>query len=121
MLKDKLYTITSLEKENEENYKIGVSLNKDHEIFKGHFPGQPILPGVCMIEMVKEILMEIKQKPYRLTEADNIKYLRLVDPNADPTLNIQMQVKEGEQGLAVNVNSCLKDGVSHFKLKGSFS
>lgn len=121
MLKDNLYTIISLDKENDESFKIGVSLNKDHAIFKGHFPGQPILPGVCMIEMVKEILSEIKQKPYKLKGADNIKYLRLVDPNSDPVLNITLQVKEEDQELVVNVNSCLKDGASHFKLKGNFS
>lgn len=120
MLKDNLYTITSLNKANEENYTIDISLNKKHAIFEGHFPGQPILPGVCMIEMVKEILLEIKQKPYQLVEASNIKYLRLVDPNENPTLHIEMQIKEEGQELMVNVNSCLQDGGSHFKFKGSF-
>ncbi|MEJ0079486.1 MAG: hypothetical protein WDM78_00620 [Puia sp.] len=28
----------------------------DQAIFSGHFPGQPVLPGVCMMEMVAEVL-----------------------------------------------------------------
>ncbi len=28
---------------------------KDHPIFKGHFPGNPIFPGVCQIEMMAQI------------------------------------------------------------------
>lgn len=121
MLKDNLYTITSIETESEENYAIGISLNASHDIFKGHFPGQPVLPGVCLIEMVKEILTTIKKKPYRLASASQIKYVQLVDPNASPTLNISIQVKTEAERLHVNVNSCLQSGASHFKLKGIFS
>lgn len=121
MLKDNLYSIVSLKTEDQENYAIEVSLNRDHTIFKGHFPGQPVLPGVCLIEMVKEILKEIKNKPYRMTSASNIKYLQLVDPNINPALFLEIAIKEEENGLNVNVNSRLKDGADHFKLKGNFS
>lgn len=27
---------------------------KEHEIFKGHFPGNPIFPGVCQVEMMAQ-------------------------------------------------------------------
>lgn len=121
MLKDNLYTITSIEAEKEESYAVGISLNASHAIFKGHFPGQPVLPGVCLIEMVKEILTTIKEKTYQLESASQIKYVQLVDPNASPTLNMTLQVKDESGSLHVNVNSCLEDGASHFKLKGIFS
>jgi len=28
-----------------------IALNKDHPVFEGHFPGNPILPGVCTVKM----------------------------------------------------------------------
>ncbi len=31
-----------------------VSLNADCEVYRGHFPGEPISPGVCNIQMIKE-------------------------------------------------------------------
>lgn len=119
MLKDSLYNITSLEESTDNHYTLTVKLDVHHEIFKGHFPAQPVLPGVCLIEMVKEFLMEIKKRPYRLSIAQNIKYLRLVDPNEEPVLKFELDLQEGE-ALKVDVTSFLKDGTANFKLKGSF-
>jgi len=31
-----------------------VRLNPDCEIFRGHFPGHPILPGVCSVQLIRE-------------------------------------------------------------------
>ncbi|HML83911.1 MAG TPA: hypothetical protein PKE52_02010 [Bacteroidales bacterium] len=28
----------------------------DHSIFEGHFPGHPVVPGVCTISLVRELL-----------------------------------------------------------------
>ncbi|MGN0236126.1 MAG: hypothetical protein ACI4BD_07465 [Paludibacteraceae bacterium] len=31
-----------------------VALNADCEVYRGHFPGEPVCPGVCNIQMIKE-------------------------------------------------------------------
>ena len=31
-----------------------VALNADCEVYQGHFPGEPVSPGVCNIQMIKE-------------------------------------------------------------------
>ena len=33
-----------------------VILNPDHLIYKAHFPGQPVTPGVCILQMLQELL-----------------------------------------------------------------
>ena len=35
-----------------------ISIDRDHTIFKGHFPGNPVMPGVCMIQIIKELTEE---------------------------------------------------------------
>ena len=38
--------------------KATISINKKHRILEGHFPGLPVVPGVCMLQIVRE-LMEV--------------------------------------------------------------
>jgi 3-hydroxyacyl-[acyl-carrier-protein] dehydratase len=42
--------------------------------FKGHFPGKPILPGVCEIQAVLLMLEEFKKKNVLLREIVQIKF-----------------------------------------------
>ncbi|MEP7278535.1 MAG: 3-hydroxyacyl-ACP dehydratase, partial [Bacteroidota bacterium] len=55
MLAGSFYTIVSPVIEPE-NIRAILKINPDHAIFKGHFPGQPVVPGVCMMQIVKELM-----------------------------------------------------------------
>src|SRR5688572_25312778 len=76
-----------------------LSINRDHEILKGHFPGQPIVPGVCMMQMIKEILEQEMNRSLRLTEADNIKFLSVIDPNQNNEIEANIIFREDEGSL----------------------
>lgn len=121
MLKNSLYQLSSLHQNEAGAYVAKVKLDATHEIFEGHFPGQPILPGVCLLEMVKEILITIRNKPLQLKSAATIKYLKLVDPSTDPELIIEIAVTGEEELLKVNVSSFLADGSANFKMKASYT
>ncbi|MFN6945339.1 MAG: hypothetical protein ACK4ND_10350 [Cytophagaceae bacterium] len=121
MLKDSLYSILSLKDEGNGTYIADITVNADHSIFDGHFPGQPVLPGVCQIEMVKELLMEIKKQSCRLLSAGTIKFLKVVDPNQDSNIQFKLDIHEEEKNLKVTIESTLKDGSPNFKLKGNFA
>ncbi len=121
MLKNKLYTFTSLEEQEKGNYLAEVTLNPNHPIFDGHFPTQPVLPGVCLLEMLKEMLGEIKGKPLRMKNAATIKYLKLVDPTEEPVLKFEIQITEESGELKVSASSFLKDSSPNFKMKGIFA
>ena len=41
--------------ETETGMVYNIQLNPNHEIYKGHFPEQPIAPGVCLAQVVKEL------------------------------------------------------------------
>ena len=55
LLKD-FYTLAELDKSDTENLKAIIDLNKDHEVYKGHFPGNPVVPGVCLTQLIKEVM-----------------------------------------------------------------
>ena len=42
------YKVTHSEHINETDWVVQVMLNPQHAIYSGHFPQQPVVPGVCM-------------------------------------------------------------------------
>jgi len=63
-----------------------VSLNSSHRIFNGHFPGNPVVPGVCQVQMVREVAEAALGSKCRLVSADNIKFLSMIVPSEHPCL-----------------------------------
>lgn len=91
------YTVQSQEGENG-NFKVKIKLDPSHDIFKGHFPGNPVTPGVCMMQILKEITENISQKNLFLKSANNIKFMAIINPfeNPDLTLDITIDEKDGD-------------------------
>ena len=73
-----------------------VSLNETHEIFGGHFPNQPVLPGVCQMALLKEVLERHLNKKLATKKADQVKFLAMIDPRRTPNLDVQIQISEYE-------------------------
>jgi len=64
------------------------TLNPSHEIYRAHFPGNPVTPGVCLIEVVTELMQERTKQPLRLAEVKNIKFLSPVIPQEGVVLRV---------------------------------
>ena len=54
-------------------------------VLQGHFPGNPVTPGVCLVQMATEILEQKYSKKFLLSEAVNIKFRKTVGPNDEPS------------------------------------
>src|SRR5690606_40023315 len=61
-------------------YVAEVRLNPTHPIFDGHFPDNPVAPGVCMMQIVKELTETVEQKILFLVRASNVKFTALINP-----------------------------------------
>ena len=57
-----------------------VRLNPNHIIFKGHFPGHPITPGVIQLQIIHELLEEYLGRKLKLSTISNCKFLNVLDP-----------------------------------------
>lgn len=96
-----------------------IELNPQHKIFEGHFPGQPVLPGVCMIQIIKEVLALALGYQLQLKSSDHIKFLSMVDPRQSPVL--ELAINYTLNGDAVSVTATLtRDVVICLKMKGVF-
>jgi len=120
MLLDTFFKIVNTSKE-EEKTTVKVELDKDHKIYEGHFPGNPVVPGVCLIQMIKEVIEVQQQQKLRLTTADEIKFLNIVNPLTANLLNIEVKKRlNAESPLAFYI--IITDGqITYLKMKAEFS
>ena len=57
-----------------------ILLDANHFIYQAHFPGEPITPGVCIIQIAKELLEEHLNQPLPIQTIKNVKFLNVISP-----------------------------------------
>lgn len=120
LLKD-FYTVKSVEAQEGEKYTAYIMLNPAHDVFKGHFPGNPVTPGVCMMQIIKELTQDITKQKLTMKNASNIKFMALINPEATPELKLELDIAEGEDGVVkVKNTTCFNDTVA-LKLSCNYS
>lgn len=96
-LQNSLYTIDCTECQNDGcNYAI--SLNADNIIYKAHFPGLPITPGVCIVQIAVELLELCTGMPLQIDILKNVKFLNVISPNEIQHLTYELK-KVNTDGL----------------------
>ncbi|MBW8684071.1 3-hydroxyacyl-ACP dehydratase [Chitinophaga rhizophila] len=118
MLAGKLYTVEQ-EQTAGETGTYQVLWNASHPVFEGHFPGRPVVPGVCMMQTIQELLEKLLDKKVVLKKAASQKFLNMIDPNAHPRVEIGVQYKlqDGE----IKVTASLKhEAITFMKFQGTF-
>ena len=118
MLKDSLFEVVSIIT-GDGIITAAVDLDADNPIFNGHFPGRPVLPGACMVQLVKEVLEEALGKSIRLQKADNLKFLSLIDPNQNNSLALTINHIHENESIKVTATLIAAEVVC-FKLQGVF-
>jgi 3-hydroxyacyl-[acyl-carrier-protein] dehydratase len=91
LLKD-FYKVISLENTAENNYLAMILINEKHEVFKGHFPGNPIMPGVCMMQIIKELTEQISESSLFMQSLTNVKFMALINPFNTPELRLELEI-----------------------------
>lgn len=72
-------------------------VREDEYYFKGHFPGNPIMPGVLMVEAIAQVgavsllmLPENKGKLALFAGIDKVRFKKLVKPGDDLEMQVEM-------------------------------
>jgi len=118
MLIEGLYKVIATENTSE-GILAKVHLNKDHAIFKGHFPGNPVMPGVCMIQIIKELTEEATGKNLFLSVSSNIKFMAIINPEKNADLQIAIDISQ-ENGEVKIKNTTSFDDTVALKLSATF-
>ena len=115
LLKD-FYTIKELEKTSDSKYNVQIVINEKHEVFEGHFPGNPIMPGVCMMQIIKELVEQITACSLFMESLSNVKFMALINPFVNPELLLELDVTTTEDNLVKVKNVSYFDETIALKL-----
>lgn len=84
-LQNSLYRIVS-RKEVETSVCYDIQLDASHFIYQVHFPGEPITPGVCIIQIAKELLENVVGERLLIQSVKSVKFLHVISPVEMPRI-----------------------------------
>lgn len=82
-LRNSLYYIVA---QDDASYTI--RFDASHPIFAGHFPGQPVVPGACLIQIAEELASLQAGHTVRMTALRNLKFRQPVTPDKQVTITL---------------------------------
>lgn len=115
ILKD-FYTVISLENPSDSKFIAKIKVNENHEVFKGHFPGNPIMPGVCMMQIIKELTEKITDSTLFMQSLSNVKFMSLINPFVSSELLLEIDLNITEDGIIKVKNSTFFNDTLALKL-----
>ena len=75
-----------------------IILNPDNLIYKAHFPGQPVTPGVCILQMLQELLSVQEGKQLFIKNIKNAKFISMMSPVTDSRVSVLFSSVTPEEG-----------------------
>lgn len=94
-----------------------ISMIADNEIYKAHFPGNPITPGVCIVQIITELLEQVTDLSLTLDTIVNLKFSDTISPVDDPDVSVDFRSID-DLGEQVKARGSISSGE---ELKTKFS
>ena len=77
---DKWYCLEALESTEENWISAKLRVPETSLWFSGHFPGNPVLPGIAQLFLVLDVIEKATGKPLVLQKLHRTKYRRIIRP-----------------------------------------
>ncbi len=97
-----------------------LQINKGSEILKGHFPGQPVVPGACMLQLIREVLETAMSRSLQLEKAVNLKFITIIEPNFIYEIELSLSYQPIKKGGIIVTAKLTAGEVIFFKFLGNF-
>ncbi|MEG0916837.1 MAG: 3-hydroxyacyl-ACP dehydratase [Myroides sp.] len=89
-----------------------IELNPEHDVFKGHFPNNPVTPGVCMLQILKELTEQATNTNLFIKECSNVKFMALINPEVNSVLAITIDINQVEENFKIKASASFNETVA---------
>jgi len=114
------YYIIKNQQTTESTTLFDVMLLPECSVYKGHFPGMPVAPGVCNIQMIKECVERMAEKPLLLESMAKCKFITMITPDQHRELQIHIVSTESEDKRLKVSATIGYDNTDYIIFKGVF-
>lgn len=97
-----------------------VALLPDSEVYRGHFPGRPVCPGVCHIELVRQCAERLAGQRLRIRTVALCRFPAMASPASCPQAEVCVRISPSTEGFAVNA-TLQSGGKTLLEFKGEMS
>lgn len=118
MMINKLFTY-HIVSQNENSIQAKIEIDYTNNIFEGHFPAMPVLPGVCQLHAVKTTMEQALGVLLQLDSANALKFTNMVSPDTTKILACSIVFEKNDNGFKAQA-SLSHEQTMFFKLKGYF-
>lgn len=91
-LLNNLFRITDSESADATTSRYRIELCSDSPIYKAHFPGMPVTPGVCIVQMAVELFEHATGLQLQLQAIKNAKFIAVMSPNDATAIGCSLTV-----------------------------
>ncbi len=112
---DDLYRLVD-KLETENGFTGRIVLNPKHWIYSSHFPDNPITPGVCLLQISKELVVRYKNTPLTISNIKNIKFLSVLIPQEDKIIDFKFVLKDATKDSVSAVVTIEDDETCYTKI-----
>ena len=78
-----------------------IVLLPDCDVYRGHFPGNPVCPGVCNIQTIKECVMQLTEEKLLIGTIKQCRMTAGASPVVCPEVNVTITVLPIDRGFTV--------------------
>ena len=75
------YMLKEMKRSAENEISVDIHVPSDSPWFDGHFPGEPILPGVAQIGMVIDAIRQAQNQDLKVSGVRRVRFKRIIRPD----------------------------------------
>jgi 3-hydroxyacyl-[acyl-carrier-protein] dehydratase len=118
LLEHKYYDIVASEQESPLKATYTIHLRPDCAVYAGHFPGNPVCPGVCNMETIRECAMMLTGRQLHFSEIKQCRLTAVATPVACPTLTVSLTLTPASEDFSIQA-AISNQTQTYMQLKGT--
>lgn len=95
-----------------------IAILPDCNVYEGHFPNDPVCPGVCNIETIKECTMLLTGKELRIKSIKQCRLTAIATPSVCPEVTVTVTATPSADNTYTVLASIKDDAQTYMEYKG---